>query len=287
MANLGELTAPAFPVVTPTVIRPASGWAPLNLRELWEYREMLYFLAWRDVKVRYKQTALGVAWAVIQPVFMMVVFSLFFGQLAKVGTYGLPYPLFVYCGLLPWQMFAHGLGEASNSLVANERLLTKVFFPRLAVPLAAVVSALIDFLIAFGVLVALMLYYGAAAPGVRVLALPVFVLLGLATAFGASLWLSALNVQYRDVRYTLTFLTQLWFFATPVAYASTVVPEAWRPLYGLNPMTAVVEGFRWALLPGAPAPGPLLWVSVAMVVTLVVGGLYYFARMEQWFADVV
>lgn len=287
MASIGELTAPPFLAVVPTVIRPASSWVPLNLRELWEYREILYFFVWRDVKVRYKQTVLGVAWAVIQPVFMMVVFSLFFGQLAKVATYGLPYPLFVYCGLLPWQMFAHGLGEASNSLVANERLLTKVFFPRLAVPLAAVASALIDFLIAFGVLVALMLYYGAAAPGVRVLALPLFVLLGLGTAFGAGLWLSALNVQYRDVRYTLTFLTQLWFFATPVAYASTVVPEAWRPLYGLNPMTAVVEGFRWALLPGAPAPGPLLWVSVAMVVALVGGGLYYFARMEQWFADVV
>jgi lipopolysaccharide transport system permease protein len=218
---------------------------------------------------------------------MMVVFSLFFGQIAKVATHGLPYPLFVYCGLLPWQLFAHALGEASNSLVANERLLTKVFFPRLAVPIAAVLSAVIDFVIAFGVLVALMLYYGASLPGVQVLALPLFMALGLVTAFGASLWLSALNVQYRDVRYTLTFLIQLWFFATPVAYASTIVPEAWRPLYGLNPMTGVVEGFRWALLPGAPAPGALLGVSVAMVAALVIGGLYYFARMEQWFADVV
>jgi lipopolysaccharide transport system permease protein len=281
MANLGELTA------SPTVIRPANGWVPLNLRELWEYREILYFFVWRDVKVRYKQTVLGVAWAVIQPVFMMVVFSLFFGQLAKVATHGLPYPLFVFCGLLPWQLFAHGLGEASNSLVANERLLTKVFFPRLAVPLAAVISALIDFLVSFGVLAGLMLYYGTALPGARVLTLPLFMLLGLATAFGAGLWLSALNVQYRDVRYTLAFLTQLWFFATPVAYASTVVPEAWRPLYGINPMTAVVEGFRWALLPAAPAPGPLLWISVAMVAALVVGGLYYFARMEQSFADLV
>ena len=283
MASIGELAVP----ITPTSIRPASGWVPLNLRELWEYREILYFLVWRDVKVRYKQTVLGVAWAVIQPVFMMVVFSLFFGQLAKIATHGLPYPLFVYCGLLPWQLFAHGLGEASNSLVANERLLTKVFFPRLVVPLASVVSALIDFLIAFGVLVGLMVYYGAAWPGARVLALPLFVALGVATAFGAGLWLSALNVQYRDVRYTLTFLMQLWFFATPVAYASTVVPAAWRPLYGINPMTAVVEGFRWALLPGVPAPGPWLWISVGMVAALVVGGLYYFARMEQWFADLV
>jgi lipopolysaccharide transport system permease protein len=283
MAGVGELSVP----LAPTSIRPARGWVPLNLRELWEYREILYFLVWRDVKVRYKQTVLGVAWAVIQPVFMMVVFSLFFGQLAKIATHGLPYPLFVYCGLLPWQLFAHGLGEASNSLVANERLLTKVFFPRLVVPLASVVSALIDFLIAFGVLVGLMVYYGAAWPGARIVALPLFMALGLATAFGAGLWLSALNVQYRDVRYTLTFLIQLWFFATPVAYASTVVPAAWRPLYGLNPMTAVVEGFRWALLPGVPAPGPGLWISVGMVAALVVGGLYYFAKMEQWFADLV
>jgi lipopolysaccharide transport system permease protein len=273
-------------VLAPTVIRSSSGWVPLNLRELWEYRELLYFLVWRDVKVRYKQTVLGIAWAVIQPVFMMVVFSLFFGQLAKVGTHGLPYPLFVYCGLLPWQLFAHGLGEASNSLVANERLLTKVFFPRLGIPLSAVVTALIDFLIALGVLIGLMAYYRV-APTARIAALPFFVALALTTAFGAGLWLSALNVQYRDVRYTLAFLTQLWFFATPVAYASTVVPEAWRPFYGLNPMTAVVEGFRWALLPAVPAPGPMLWVSVAMMAVLLVGGLYYFARMEQWFADLV
>ena len=269
-----------------TVLRPPTGWQLINFAELWQFRDLLYFLAWRDVKVRYKQTVLGIAWAVIQPVFMMVVFSLFFGQLAKVATHGIPYPLFVYCGLLPWQLFAHGLGEASNSLVANERLLTKVFFPRLAIPLGAVATILIDFLIAFGVLVGLMLYYGA-VPSARILALPLFILLALATAFGAGLWLSALNVQYRDVRYTLGFLTQLWFFATPVAYASTVVPEAWRPLYGLNPMTAVVEGFRWTLLPGAPAPGPMLWVSIAMVAVLIAGGLYYFARMEQWFADLV
>ena len=296
MASVGELSAP--PSVAPvagisptimrpaTIIRPAGGWVPLNLRELWEYREILYFLVWRDVKVRYKQTVLGVAWAVIQPVFMMVVFSLFFGQLAKVASHGLPYPLFVFCGLLPWQLFAHALSEASNSLVSNERLITKVFFPRLIFPLGSLFAALIDFIIAFSVLVALMVYYGV-VPGPRVLMLPVFIALAMATALAAGLWLSALNVLYRDVRYTLAFLTQLWFFATPVAYASTVVPESWRPLFGINPMTAVVEGFRWALLPGAPPPGPILWVALTMVAILLTGGVYYFARMEQWFADLV
>jgi lipopolysaccharide transport system permease protein len=253
---------------------------------LWEYRELLYFLTWRDVKVRYKQTALGAAWAIIQPVFMMLVFSLFFGKLARVPSDGFPYPIFTFCALLPWQLFAHALTESSNSLVANERLITKVYFPRLVVPIAAVLGGLVDFGIAFIILLLMMFYYGI-VPGVAVLALPGLILLAVLTALAVGLWLSALNVKYRDVRYTINFLLQFWLFATPVAYPSSIVPESWRPLYGLNPMAGVVEGFRWALLGKAEPPGLLLAVSVAVVLLLFVGGLYYFRRMEQEFADVV
>ena len=268
------------------LIRPPGGWATLGLAELWEYRELLYFLTWRDIKVRYKQTALGAAWAVIQPVFMMVVFSLFFGHLANVPSDGIPYPIFVYCGLLPWQLFAHALTESSNSLVANERLITKVYFPRLAIPISAVLAGLVDFAIAFAVLVGLMIFYGI-TPNAAVLALPLFIILAVLTAFGVGLWLSALNVQYRDVRYTLTFLVQFWLFATPVAYPSSIVPERWRGLLGLNPMAGVVEGFRWALLDKAQGPGPLLAVSVVITLLTLVGGLYYFRRMEDTFVDVI
>ena len=276
-----------LPHKLPTLmIRPSQGWAPLALRELWEYRELLYFLTWRDIKVRYKQTALGAAWAIIQPVFMMVVFSLFFGKLAGVKSDGIPYPIFTFCALLPWQLFSTALAGSSNSLVQNEGLITKVYFPRLIVPISAVMSGLVDFAISFAVLFGLMIYYHV-MPGLAVLTLPFFILLAVITALGVGLWLSALNVQYRDVRYTLTFLTQFWLFATPVAYSSTIVPEKWRPVYGLNPMVGVVEGFRWALLNKAEGPGLMLWVSVIVVMLILIGGLFYFRRMEQTFADIV
>lgn len=268
------------------IIRPSRGWVSLRFTELWEYRELLYFLTWRDIKVRYKQTILGAAWAVIQPFFGMVVFSVFFGHLAKIPSDGLPYPIFAYCALLPWQLFAHALTESSNSLVANERLITKVYFPRLVVPLSAVLAGLLDFAVAFLVLIGMLWYYGI-VPTVAVFALPLFLLLAVMTALGVGLWLSALNVQYRDVRYTIPFLTQFWLFATPVAYPSSLVPKPWRALCGLNPMAGVVEGFRWALLGKAEGPGALLAVSVAVVVLLLIGGLYYFRRMEKTFADVV
>jgi lipopolysaccharide transport system permease protein len=274
------------PALAHVAIRPARGWTGLNLRELWQYHELLFFLIWRDIKVRYKQTALGAAWAVLQPVFSMVVFSLFFGRLAKVPSDGVPYPIFAYCALLPWQLFAYALAESSNSVVANERLISKIYFPRLVIPLAGVLAGLVDFAIAFSVLIILMLHYGI-VPTWTIATLPLFLLLTILTALAAGLWLSALNVQYRDVRYTLSFLTQIWLFLSPVAYPSSLVPERWRPLYGLNPMAGVVEGFRWALLGKTPAPGPMLAVSVVVVMLLLAGGLFYFRRMENTFADVI
>ena len=257
-----------------------------QLQDLWAYRELLYFLAWRDFKVRYKQTVLGAAWAVIQPFFTMIVFSIFFGYLGKIPSDGIPYPVFTYCALLPWSLFAHALAESSNSLVNNQGLITKVYFPRLIVPIAPLFVGLVDFGIALFVLMGMMLFYGI-VPGVAALMTPIFVLLATLSALAVGMWLSALNVQYRDVRYTIPFLTQLWLFATPVAYPSSLLPEPWRSLYGLNPMAGVVEGFRWALLGQTRAPGPLLAVSVLAVVVFLVGGLWYFNRMEQTFADVV
>lgn len=276
----------ASTAVPTIVIRPSKGWVPLRLGQLWEYRELLYFLVWRDVKVRYKQTALGAAWAIIQPFFTMVVFSIFFGRLAGIPSDGVPYPIFAYCALLPWQLFAHALTESSNSLVGNQNLITKVYFPRLVIPLAALLAGLVDFGIAFLVLLAMMAYYGI-VPTAAALTLPLLVLFAVATALAVGLWLSALNVQYRDVRYTIPFLTQFWLFVTPVAYPASLVPEPWRVLLGLNPMAGVVEGFRWALLGTGPAPGALLAVSLVVVGALLVGGLYYFRRMERTFADVV
>jgi len=268
------------------LIRPSRGWAALDLADLWQYRELIYFLTWRDIKVRYKQTVLGGAWAILQPFLTMVVFSVFFGRLAGIPSDGLPYPIFAYCALLPWQLFAHALTESSNSLVANERLITKVYFPRLVVPISAVLAGLLDFLVAFVVLIGMMMYYHI-RPTAAVWTVPLFLLLAVGAALGVGLWLSALNVQYRDVRYTIPFLTQFWLFLTPVAYPSTLVPVSWRALYGLNPMAGVVEGFRWALLGKAEGPGALLAVSVTIVVLVLVGGLYYFRRMEKTFADVV
>jgi len=276
------LTGPTVPVLS---IRPSKGFLSLKLRDVWEYRELLYFLVWRDIKVRYKQTVLGAAWAVIQPFMTMVVFSVFFGRLAKVPSDGVPYPVFAFAALLPWQLFAFALTESSNSLVGSQNLITKVYFPRLVIPLSSVLAGLVDFAISFLVLLSLMLYYGI-KPTAAVACLPLFVLLALATALSVGLWLSALNVKYRDVRYTIPFLTQFWLFVTPVAYPSSMIPQRWRALYGLNPMAGVVEGFRWALLGKSGGPGLLLWVSVAAVLTLLVGGLFYFRRMESTFADI-
>lgn len=281
-----SVAVPFSPELPHTVIQPSRGWVRLDLAELWHYRELLFFLTWRDIKVRYKQTVLGAAWAIIQPLFSMIVFTVFFGRLAKVPSDGIPYPLFAYTALLPWQLFAYGLTESSNSIVANERLITKVYFPRIIVPLASVFAGLVDFAIAFTVLIGMMVWYGV-KPTAAVLTLPLFVVLAVATAFGVGLWLSALNVQYRDVRYTLTFIVQFWLLASPVAYSSTLVPAHWRPWYGLNPMAGVIEGFRWALLGKAPAPGIMLGVSVMVVALVLVGGLYYYRRMEKTFADVV
>jgi lipopolysaccharide transport system permease protein len=278
-----EQMGDALPVLR---IEPSSGCVSLRLGELWEYRELLYFLVWRDIKVRYKQTALGAAWAILQPVMTMMVFSVFFGRLAKVPSDGIPYPVFVYAALLPWQLFAYALSESANSLVVSQNLIKKVYFPRLVVPIASVLSGLVDFAISFVVLLGLMAYYGI-RPTAAVAVLPLFILFAVASALSVGLWLSALNVQFRDVRYTIPFLTQLWMFATPVAYPSSLVPEKWRALFGLNPMAGVVEGFRWALLGKSTSPGPLLWVSIVAVVGLLIGGLIYFRRMESTFADVV
>jgi lipopolysaccharide transport system permease protein len=266
-------------------IEPSRGWVAVNLRELWEYRELLYFLIWRDVKVRYKQTVLGVTWAIIQPFFTMVVFSLFFGRLAKLPSDGLPYPIFAYVALVPWSFFAHSLTNSSNSLVSSANLIKKIYFPRLAIPLATALSGLVDFIIAFVVLIGMMLYYGI-TPTINVLWLPAFLVLALVTSLGVGLWLSALNVQFRDVRYTLPFLTQVWLFSTPIAYPSSLIPEQWRALYGINPMAGVVDGFRWALLATDTAPGPMIAVSAFMALAIFTGGLFYFRRMEKTFADV-
>jgi len=269
-----------------TLIRPSRGWVRLDLTELWHYRELLFFLAWRDIKVRYKQTALGAAWAIIQPLLSMVAFTVFFGRLAKVPSNGIPYPLFAYTALVPWQLFAYALTESSNSVVLNERLITKVYFPKLVIPLASVLAGLVDFAIAFSLVIGMMIWYHV-APTLAILTLPLFVLFTMTTALAVGLWLSALNVQYRDVRYTLTFIVQFWLFASPVAYPSTLIPARWRPLYGLNPMAGVIEGFRWALLGKSPAPGPMLAVSILVVIIVLTGGLYYYRRMEKTFADVV
>jgi len=268
-------------------IEPSKGWVSLKLRELWEYRELLYFLTWRDIKVRYKQTVLGAAWAIIQPVFTMLVFSLFFGRLAKVPSDGIPYPIFSYAALVPWTFFANGLSHSSDSLVSSSNLIKKVYFPRLVVPISSVVSGIVDFLLAFAVLLVLMTGYHI-FPTSNILWLPLLLLLGFITALGVGLWLSAMNVQFRDVRYVVPFLIQFWLFATPIAYPSSLLSEPWRTLYGLNPMVGVVEGFRWALLGTATATSwPLLGVSALMALGLLISGAFYFRRMEKSFADVV
>ena len=267
-------------------VKPSRGWISLQLGELWKYRELIYFMTWRDIKVRYKQTVLGAAWAIIQPFFTMVVFSLFFGKLAKVPSDGIPYPIFAYAALVPWTFFANGLNQSSNSLVGNANLIKKVYFPRLVVPFSSVISGLVDFVLAFIVLVGMMLVYGI-FPTINIVWLPLLLLLTFISALGVGLWLSALNVQFRDVRYTVPFLTQFWLFATPIAYPSSLLSEPWRTFYGLNPMVGVVEGFRWALLGADTAPGPMIIVSSIAALGLLIGGAFYFRRMEKTFADVI
>jgi lipopolysaccharide transport system permease protein len=267
-------------------IGPSRGRVPLELGELWRYRELLYFLVWRDVKVRYKQTVLGAGWAILQPLATMIVFSLFFGRLAGIPSDGVPYPVFSFAALVPWTFFAQGLTQSANSLVANQDLITKVYFPRLAIPIATVLAGVVDFAIAFLVLLGIMLFYGI-VPSARVLWLAPLLLLAFATALGVGLWLSALNVRYRDVRYVVPFLAQLWLFATPIAYPSSLLAQPWRTVYGINPMAGVVEGFRWALLGTDTAPGPILAASAAAAFVLLVSGALYFRRMEKTFADLV
>jgi lipopolysaccharide transport system permease protein len=271
----------------PMVRRQARpGWVAINFAELWQYRELLFFFAVRDIKVRYKQTLLGASWAILQPFMTMVVFSIFFGKLAGVPSDGLPYPVFSFCGLLPWQLFAFALTQSSNSLVQNAHVLTKIYFPRLIIPLASVIAGLVDFVIAFFVLIVIMLCYGI-IPGRALFTLPLFILLAIAAALSVGLWLSALNVKYRDVRYTISFLTQFWLFVTPVAYSSSLVPSKWQAIYAINPMAGVVEGFRWALLGKSAPPGAMLIVSVVATVILLACGLFYFARMEKTFPDII
>ena len=271
------------PVIT---LEPSRGLVSLNLRDLWEYRELLYFLTWRDIKVRYKQTLLGATWAIIQPFFTMVVFSLFFGKLAGVPSDGIPYPLFSFAALVPWTFFAYSLSQSANSLVGNANLIQKVYFPRLVIPVSSVLSGAVDFFLAFGVLLGMMLFYGF-WPGWGILWLLPLLLLILVTALSVGLWLAALNVEYRDVRYTVPFLTQFWLFATPIAYPSSLLPEPWRTLYGINPMAGVVEGFRWILLGVPQAPGPMIFASALVSLVLLVGGIFYFRRMEKTFADLI
>jgi lipopolysaccharide transport system permease protein len=303
----GGIADKSLPLVR---IQPEEGWVSLRLGELWRYRELLYFLTWRDVKVRYKQTILGASWAIIQPFFTMVVFSLFFGRLARIPSDGIPYPIFSYAALVPWTFFANGLAQSSNSLVASSNLIKKVYFPRLVVPVSTVISGLVDFLLAFSVLLLMILFYGispfnrpievpwllppdvALMPLVfgltlNVLWLPLFLFMAFITSLGVGLWLSAMNVQFRDVRYLVPFLTQIWMFATPIAYPSSLLSEPWRTLYGINPMAGVVEGFRWALLGADTAPGPIILVSAVVSLVLLVSGAFYFRRMEKTFADVV
>lgn len=268
------------------ILRPSRGWGSLNLGELWKYRELIYFLTWRDLKVRYKQTILGAAWAILQPFLSMVVFSIFFGGLLNIPSEGVPYPLFSYTALLPWGMFSKALNDAGRSLVTNRAMITKIYFPRIVIPLSSVLASVVDFLIAFVVLLG-MLFYFDLSPHVGVWALPLFLLLAMVTALGIGLWLSALNVLYRDIGYIIPFLTQLWFYLTPIVYPASKIPEQWQFIYALNPMVGVVEGFRWAILGASSPPGPALAISVSVACAMLLSGMFYFRRMERTFADLV
>jgi lipopolysaccharide transport system permease protein len=276
----------AEPEISEWDISPPRGWFELDFREMWRYRELLYFFVWRDLKVRYKQTAIGVAWVVLQPLLAMTVFTLIFGRLAKMPSEGLPYPVFYYTALLPWLYFAASLTNATNTVVEHEKVIAKVYFPRMLLPLSAVLSGLVDFAVGFVLLIVMMLYYRM-VPTRAALLLPFFLLLAVGTATAVGLWLSAMNAVYRDVRYVIPFLIQFWLFASPIAYPSTLVPEKWRWLYGLNPMAGVVEGFRWALTGRGHPPGVLVAVSAATVLIVFISGAIYFQKMESTIADTV
>jgi homopolymeric O-antigen transport system permease protein len=278
---------PALSAGAVTVIQPSSGWVPLRLSELWQYREILYFLIWRDIKVRYKQTVIGAAWAIVQPLVTMVVFSIFLGRLAKVPSDGIPYPVFCFCALVPWTFFANGLMQSSHSLVSSSALITKVYFPRLLIPTGRVLAGLLDFGLAFLVLLGIIWYYDLRPSPLVVLWLPLFVFLALVTALGFGLWLSALNVKYRDIQHAIPFLTQIWLFATPIAYPASLLPGPWRTLYALNPMVGVVEGFRWALLGSGHPPGVMSAASALAALVILVTGAFFFRRVERTFADVI
>jgi len=272
---------------TTVYIKPPKGLAALNLRDLWLYRELVFFMIWRDIKVRYKQTLLGALWAIIQPVLTMLVFTFLFDRIAKVSSEGVPYPIFSYTALLPWGLFVAALNQASRSLTSNHNMITKIYFPRIILPVASVLGGLVDFAIAFVVLIGLMIYYGVSPAWASLWTLPLFLLLAIVTALGVSLWLSAINVQYRDVNYALPFMTQFWLFITPVAYSSTVISEKWQLAYSMNPMAGVVDGFRWALLGSGNGPDVSLWVSVGISFLILFSGLVYFRNMEKTFADTI
>jgi len=271
---------------TKSILKPSNGWAALNLRDLWLYRELIFFMTWRDLKVRYKQTLLGASWAILQPFLTMVVFSIFFGNLAKVPSDGVPYPIFSYTALIPWTLFSKALQDASRSLVSNSHMITKVYFPRMVLPLSSVLAGVVDFLLAFVVLLGMMFFYKI-PPTVNIWVLPLFLLLALVTAVGVGLWLSALNVLFRDINYVLPFLTQFWMYLTPIAYPTSMIPSEWQLIYALNPMTGVVDGFRWALLGTGQPPGITMLISSIVAVVLLISGLFYFRRMERLFADMV
>ena len=273
-----------FPVLR---IEPTHGWVGLKLGELWSYRELLFFLTWRDIKVRYKQTALGVIWAIIQPVMTMIVFTLFFGKLGKISSDGLPYAIWSFAALVPWSFFSNGLNHSTNSLVSSANLVKKIYFPRLCIPISSILSGVVDFILAFAVLLVMMPFFKV-YPTVNVIFLPFFLLLALVTSLGVGLWLTALNVQYRDVRFIVPFIAQIWMFASPITYPSSLITnETLRMLYGLNPMVGVVEGFRWALLGTNTQPGPMIAVSAVAAVLILVSGAFYFRRMEKHFADII
>ena len=267
-------------------IQPTRGWTSLKLREVWDHRELTSIFIWRDIKVRYRQTVIGALWAIIQPFLTMVIFSIFFGRLAGIPSDDVPYPIFSFAALVPWTFFANSINQASNSLVNNAEMIKKIYFPRLTMPIASVLGGLVDFILAFIILLLMMLYYGF-VPTINILWFPFFVLLALLTALGVSLWLAAMNVQFRDVRYMVPFIMQAWLFATPVAYPSSLLSEPWHTIYGLNPMVGVVEGFRWALLGTGTGPGPMMFVSFFVALALLISGVYYFRRVEKVFADVI
>ena len=273
----------AMPVI---YLKPTKGWLPVDFNELWRYRELIYFLTWRDIKVRYKQAVLGIAWALLQPLLTVLILTVVFGILLQTPSQGLPYPLFAISALLPWQLFANALQRSSISLVGNANLITKIFFPRLAIPLSSVMAALVDFGVSFFVLIGMMVYYRY-MPGWNILLLPVIILFALLTALSVGLWLSAINVQYRDVQHMVPFIVQVWMYASPIVYPIDIIPEGiWRTLYGLNPMVGVIQSYRWALL-GGDQPDATMLISIVVVIILLVSGVYYFRRMEKTFADIV